>query len=96
MYARQAMWVSLTNPKVMLFFVSFFPLFLNHDSSTLTLGVMMVHVTVLCFLYELILVLAGNWVAAKLKGFPSAQVVAKRLAGLSLIGFAMKLAWHNR
>ena len=40
--------------------------------------------------------LAGNWVAAKLKGFPSAQVVAKRLAGLSLIGFAMKLAWHNR
>ena len=96
MYARQAMWVSLTNPKVMLFFVSFFPLFLNHDSSTLTLGVMMVHVTVLCFLYELILVLAGNWVAAKLKGFLSAQVVAKRLAGLSLIGFAMKLAWHNR
>ena len=60
-YARQAMWVSLTNPKVMLFFVSFFPLFLNHDSSALTLGVMMLHVTVLCFLYELILVLAGNW-----------------------------------
>ena len=96
LFARQAMWVSLTNPKVMLFFVSFFPLFLNHDSTALTLGVMMLHVSVISLLYQAGLVLVGNVVAAKLKVFPSAQVWAKRLAGVSLIGFAMKLAASNR
>ena len=37
LYARQAALVSLTNPKVMLFFVAFFPLFLKVDASISTL-----------------------------------------------------------
>ena len=95
-FARQAMWVSLTNPKVMLFFVSFFPLFMSRDSSVWTLGAMMVHVSVISLLYQTLLVLLGNSVAARLKAFPLAQVWAKRLAGLSLIGFAMRLGWSSR
>ena len=96
LYARQAALVSLTNPKVMLFFVAFFPLFLKVDASISTLIIMMVHVTVICFIYELGLVLIGNWVASKLKGLPMAEVWAKRLAGVSLLGFASKLASNNR
>ena len=46
-YFRQAFAVSLTNPKVILFFVSFFPLFLTPDASPVTLGIMMAHVTLL-------------------------------------------------
>lgn len=95
-YARQAMWVSLTNPKVMLFFVSFFPLFMRHDSSAYTLGMMMLHVSVISFIYAFGLVLLGNWVAARLKGVPMAQVWAKRLAGVALVGFAAKLAMNNK
>lgn len=49
---RQAFAVSLTNPKVMLFFVAFFPLFLRPGASLLTLGIMMLHVTVLSLLYQ--------------------------------------------
>jgi len=56
----------------------------------------MVHVTVVCFLYEVILVLLGNWVAARLAGFPMAQVWAKRLAAVALFGFAAKLAVNQR
>lgn len=62
-YGKQAALVSLTNPKVMLFFVAFFPLFLKPSASPVTLGVMMLHVTVISFVYQAILVLAGNWLA---------------------------------
>lgn len=95
-YARRAALVSLTNPKVMLFFVAFFPLFLTPSASPWTLVVMMLHVTVISLLYQLGLVLLGNWVALRLRGIASAQVWAKRLAGVALIGFAAKLAANNR
>ena len=62
-YARRAALVSLTNPKVMLFFVAFFPLFLTPSASPWTLAVMMLHVSVISLLYQLGLVLLGNWVA---------------------------------
>ncbi|MGL4768353.1 MAG: LysE family translocator [Formosimonas sp.] len=91
-YLRQTALVSLTNPKVMLFFVAFFPLFLKSDASALTLGVMMAHVTVISFLYQAALVLVGNWVARRLMAWPMAGVWAKRLAGVALVGFAAKLS----
>ena len=95
-YAKQAALVSLTNPKVMLFFVAFFPLFLKPSASPMTLSVMMAHVTVISFVYQALLVLVGNWVARELKDIPQAQVWAKRLAGVALLGFALRLAANNR
>jgi leucine efflux protein len=93
---RQALAVSLTNPKVVLFFVAFFPLFLRPDSSRLTLVAMMVHVTAISFLYQAGLVLAGNFIARKLESAPSARRIATRLAGVALVGFGIKLAAVNR
>jgi len=95
-YFRQACAVSLTNPKVMLFFVAFFPLFLRVDAAGGTLLAMMLHVTVLSFLYQAGLVLAGNAVAAKLKAWPFARKLATQLAGVALIAFGLKLAASNR
>ena len=95
-YFRQAFAVSITNPKVVLFFVAFFPLFLRPDSSSLTLAAMMVHVTVISFVYQAGLVLAGNSIARKLEALPSARRIATRLAGVALIGFGIKLASSNR
>jgi leucine efflux protein len=95
-YFRQAFAVSLTNPKVILFFVSFFPLFLRPGAPTATLLVMMLHVTVLSLAYQAALVLVGNSVAERLKALPSARRVATRLAGMALVGFGLKLAADNR
>lgn len=95
-YFRQACAVSLTNPKVILFFVAFFPLFLRADASGTTLVAMMLHVTLLSFLYQAGLVLVGNAVALHLKAFPFARRLATRLAGIALIGFGFKLAANNR
>ncbi|MBU1181337.1 MAG: LysE family translocator [Pseudomonadota bacterium] len=95
-YFRQAFTVSLTNPKVVLFFVAFFPLFLRVDASPVTLGVMMAHVTVISFIYQAGLVFIGNVVARKLSALPYARKLATRLAGVALIGFGVKLALGNR
>lgn len=83
-YFRQACAVSLANPKVVLFFVSFFPLFLRPESSNATLVAMMAHVTIISFLYQATLVLACNALAYRLRAIPSARRIATQLAGISL------------
>ena len=95
-YFKQAFFVSITNPKVMLFFVAFFPLFLRPDASNVTLGGMILHVSLISLLYQTLLVLLGNTLAHKLKAFPLARKIATRLAGIALIAFGIKLASNNR
>ena len=94
-YFRRALAVSLTNPKVILFFVAFFPLFMRPGASMTTLGAMMAHVTVLSLVYQSLLVLAGNSVATRLKTVPSARTVATRAAGIALIVLSIKLAMSS-
>lgn len=95
-YFRQACAVSLSNPKVVIFFVAFFPLFLRAESSNTMLIVMVAHVTIIGFLYQAGLVLIGNAVTRHLKALPSTRKIATRLAGVALIGFGVKLAISNR
>lgn len=91
-YFRRAFLVSLTNPKVILFFVAFFPLFLKPQASTATLVVMMLHVTVLSLVYQAALVLIGNWAAVRFAAFPGGRQTATRFAGLALIALSIRLA----
>lgn len=95
-YLRNALVISLTNPKVILFFVAFFPLFISPEGSSMTLVAMMVHVTLISLLYQGALVLIGNAAAVRLKAFPLARRIATRVASLALIGFGLKLAASNR
>ena len=62
--------VSLTNPKVILFFVAFFPLFLAPDSARVPLVALMVHVTLISFLYQTGLVLIGNSISQNSQSSP--------------------------
>ena len=95
-YFRTALAVSLTNPKVILFFVAFFPLFIRPDASSLTLVAMMLHVSFISALYQGLLVLLGNAAARRLKAIPIARKIASRVAGMALVGFGIKLAASNR
>ena len=95
-YFRTALAVSLTNPKVILFFVAFFPLFIRPDASSLTLVAMMLHVSFISALYQGLLVLLGNAAARRLKAIPLARKIASRVAGMALVGFGIKLAASNR
>ena len=95
-YYRQALAVSLTNPKVIMFFMAFFPLFLSDQSSLMTLGILMIHVTTISFIYQTGLVLVGNAVARRLSKWKYVRMISTRLAGAAMIGFGIKLALNNR
>jgi threonine/homoserine/homoserine lactone efflux protein len=93
---RQALAVSLTNPKVIMFFMAFFPLFLTAGSHWPTLVIMMVHVSLISLLYQTALVLVGNAVAVRLARVEGIRVWARRVVGLALISFGIRLAVHRR
>lgn len=95
-YFKQGIAVSLTNPKTIMFFMAFFPLFLSSESTPITLFLLMGHVTVISFIYQTFLVLAGNAVAQKLTQWKLVRIAAKRLAGIAFIAFGLKLAFNNK
>jgi leucine efflux protein len=89
---HQALAVCLTNPKAIIFFMAFFPLFLSQESQPITLFLMMLHVTVISLIYQTLLVFIGNSVSKYIKQWKYTTVIATRLAGFALIGFGVKLA----
>ena len=93
---RQAFAVCLTNPKAIMFFLAFFPLFLTTASRPHTLGVMMAHVSLISLVYQTGLVLIGHAVTLRLSRFPHARLWAGRLVGLGLLGFGLKLAINRK
>lgn len=90
-FYKEALAVSLTNLKAVLFFLAFFPLFLGAGPRPLTLILLMAHVTSISFLYQSGLVLMGNAFIQRLSDFPHARVLAARLAGATIMGFGVKL-----
>jgi leucine efflux protein len=93
-YFRQAGLITLLNPKAIVFYMAFFPLFVDpaRHQGLLTFGVMAVTVAVLTFLYGLCAVLLTHHLAERLRANPRIGRVLEKLAGACLIGFGVKLA----
>jgi threonine/homoserine/homoserine lactone efflux protein len=92
---RQALLVGFTNPKAILFFMAFFPLFLRPGAPAVTLVLLMAHVSALCFAYQSLLVMIGNAAAQHLRRWPALGHGVTLLAGMSMIGFGLRLAWQT-
>lgn len=90
-HLREALAVSLTNPKVILFYFALLPLFFRAPVTAESFGTMVACVSGISLIYQGGLVLAGNAAARRLRRLPSARLIVQRVAGLSLIGFAVKL-----
>ena len=93
-YFRQALLITLLNPKAIVFYMAFFPLFVDpaKHQGLLTFGVMAATIAVLTFLYGLTVVLLTYFLAEKLRANPMVSRVLEKLAGVFLIGFGIKLA----
>jgi leucine efflux protein len=93
-YFRQAMMITLLNPKAIVFYMAFFPLFVDpvHHQGMVTFGVMAATIAVLGFTYSLIAVLLTYFLAERLRANPAIVRALEKLAGLFLIGFGVKLA----
>lgn len=94
-YLRQALTITLLNPKAIVFYMAFFPLFVDpvrHQGLT-TFAFMAVTIAVLTFGYGLTVVLLTYFLAERLRANPLITRTLEKLAGLFLIGFGIKLAF---
>jgi len=93
-YFRQAGVITLLNPKAIVFYMAFFPLFVDpaRHQGMVTFGLMAATIAVLTFLYGLVVVLLTHHLAERLRARPRIGRVLEKLAGLFLIGFGVKLA----
>jgi leucine efflux protein len=93
-YFKQAAVITLLNPKAIVFYMAFFPLFVDpaRHAGMLTFGAMAATVAVLTFLYGLTAVLLTHFLAERMRANPVIGRVLTKLAGICLIGFGVKLA----
>jgi leucine efflux protein len=90
---RRGFLVTLVNPKAIVFYMAFFPLFIDpaaHRGSITFLAVGAVIASCTLF-YGSLLVLAGNAAATRLKRNRLIATVASKAAGIFLIGFGIKM-----
>jgi threonine/homoserine/homoserine lactone efflux protein len=93
-YFQQALTITLLNPKAIVFYMAFVPLFVDpaKHQGLITFGAMAATVAVLTFLYGLTAVLLTHFLAERLRANPVIARTLEKLAGVFLIGFGIKLA----
>jgi leucine efflux protein len=93
-YLRQAMMITLLNPKAIVFYMAFFPLFVDpaRHQGLITFAAMAVTIAVLTFIYGLTVTLLTHFLAERLRANPMVSRTLEKLAGLFLLGFGIKLA----
>ncbi|CAM3750942.1 LysE type translocator [Paracidovorax anthurii] len=93
-YFRQAALITVLNPKAIVFYMAFFPLFVDpaRHRGLLTFGVMAATIAALTFLYGLTVVLLTHRMAERMRARPAIARALEKLAGMFLIGFGIKLA----
>jgi leucine efflux protein len=90
----QSVMITLLNPKAIVFYMAFFPLFIDpaQHRGLLTFGVMAATVAFLTFLYGLAATLITHFAAERLRSSPRMTGALHKIAGLFLVGFGLKLA----
>ena len=93
-YLRQTMMITLLNPKAIMFYMAFFPLFVDpvKHQGLVTFGFLAATVAVVTFLYGLIAVVLTHKLAERMRANPRVSNLLERLAGACLLGFGIKLA----
>ena len=93
-YFRQGALITLMNPKAIVFYMAFFPLFVDpaQHRGVLTFAVMAATVALLTALYSVVVVLLTARMAQRLRANPVVVRVLNKTAGVFLIGFGLKLA----
>jgi threonine/homoserine/homoserine lactone efflux protein len=93
-YFRQSFVITLLNPKAIVFYMAFFPLFIDpaQHRGLVTFGAMALTIAVITAVYCLLLCAFANAVSAKVKAHQRLARALERLAGVFLIGFGIRLS----
>lgn len=92
-YLWQTLVITLFNPKAIIFYMAFFPLFIDpqRHQGLVTFGFMAVTIMLLTFLYGLLVVLLTHFLAERMRANPRTAQILEKMAGLCLVGFGVKL-----
>ena len=92
-YLWQTLVITVFNPKAIIFYMAFFPLFIDpqRHQGLITFGFMAVTIMLLTFLYGLLVVLLTHFLAERMRANPRIARGLEKLAGLCLVGFGVKL-----
>jgi threonine/homoserine/homoserine lactone efflux protein len=93
-YLRQALMITLLNPKAILFYMAFFPLFVDpvRLQGLITYAFMAATIAALTLLYGLGATLLTHFLAERVRANPMISRVLEKVAGIFLVGFGIKLA----
>lgn len=93
-YFRQGALITLMNPKAIVFYMAFFPMFVNpaKHQGLMTFGVMAATVALITLLYSIVVVALTTVLAERLRANPAVVKWLEKTAGVFLIGFGLKLA----
>jgi len=92
-YARQAFFITLMNPKAIVFYMAFFPLFIDpaQHRGAITFAAMAATIAAISAFYCLSLVVVSAVIGARLKAHAGFGRALERLAGIFLVGFGIRL-----
>ena len=92
-YARQAFFITLLNPKAIVFYMAFFPIFIDPAThgGLPTFAAMALTIAAITALYCLTLCAFANAVAEKVRAHRALTRWLERAAGVFLIGFGIRL-----
>jgi len=93
-YLRQALLITLLNPKAIVFYMAFFPLFINPSThrGAVTFAAMAATIALITVVYCLTLCAFAGAVSSKVKAHKRFARWLERLAGVFLVGFGIRLA----
>ena len=93
-FFRQTFLITLLNPKAIVFYMAFFPLFIDPAGAPGlgTFGAMALTIAVLSFAYGLAATLMAHFMAERIRVNPRVSGGLQKLAGVALIGFGLRLA----
>lgn len=93
-FFQQAVVITLLNPKAIVFYMAFFPLFVDPKTHLgwISFGVMAATIAALTFLYGLGMTLLTYHLAERMRSNPRIGRILEKLAGVFLVGFGLKLA----
>jgi leucine efflux protein len=92
-YARQAFFITLLNPKAIVFYMAFFPLFIDpaRHQGAATFLAMALTIVVISAAYCLLLCAFADAVSAQVRAHQRLARLLERAAGLFLLGFGIRL-----
>lgn len=92
-YFRETLLITLLNPKAIMFYLAFFPQFIDpvHHQGWVTFAVMAVTIAVLGFVYCWGVVWVTHSMAERIRAHPKWTSWLQKLAGVCLIGFGLRM-----